>query len=133
MEPDPHHFENTINRANKSINRSFLNLAKIFRVEELAVSAMEDENSIIAITEPEAILALRRESRQLLTVIRAISFYMLVLTTAYFVQAILCLKQLDLHDFEANFDSKKYADEIYTYSVEFEKMKIIHGITLATI
>ena len=133
MEPDPHHFENRINRANKSINRSFLNLAKIFKVEELAVSALEDENSIIAITEPEAILALRRESRQLLTVIRAISFYMLVLTTAYFVQAILCWQKLDLRDFEANFESKRYADEIYTYSVEFEKMKIIHGITLATI
>ena len=133
MEPDPHHFENRINRANKSINRSFLNLAKIFKVEELAVSALEDENSIIAITEPEAILALRRESRQLLTVIRAISFYMLVLTTAYFVQAIMCFQQLDLRDFEANFESKRYANEIYTYSVEFEKMKIIHGITLATI
>ena len=58
---------------------------------------------------------------------------MLVLTTAYFVQAILCLQKLDLGDFEANFESKRYADEIYTYSVEFEKMKIIHGITLATI
>ena len=112
MEPDPHHFENRINRANKSINRSFLNLAKIFKVEELAVSALEDENSIIAITEPEAILALRRESRQLLTVIRAISFYMLVLTTAYFLQAIMCFQQLDLRDFEANFESKRYADEI---------------------
>lgn len=91
MEPDPHHFENKINGVNKSINKTFLNLAKIFRVEELVVSALEDEDSIIAVTEPEAILALRKESRQLLTVIRAISFYMLVLTIAYFVQAILCL------------------------------------------
>ena len=45
----------------------------------------------------------------------------------------ICLEQLDPRDFEASFDSKRYADEVYTYSVEFEKMKIVHALTLATI
>jgi len=85
MEPDPYHFEQRVGDVNKSVGRAFINLAKIFQVEELAVAAMEDEDMIIAATEPEAILALRKESRQLLTVIRVTSAYMLVLTIAYFV------------------------------------------------
>jgi hypothetical protein len=85
MEPDPHYFEQKVGEVNKSIGRGFINLAKIFRVEELAVAAMEDEDEISAATEPEAIVALRKESDQLLTMIRVTSAYMLVLTIAYFV------------------------------------------------
>jgi hypothetical protein len=46
---------------------------------------------------------------------------------------VICLRGLDPRDFEATLDSKRYADEIYTYSVEFERMKIVHALTLATI
>lgn len=45
----------------------------------------------------------------------------------------MCLKWLDVRDFESNFSSKRYADEVYTYSVQFEEMKIVHALTLATI
>ena len=135
MEPDPNQFENRVADANKGVNKLCKNLARIFRVEELAVSAWEnvDDDEIVPSTEPVAILGLRKESRQLLKVIRITSVYMLVLTIIYFVQATLCLEWLDPRDFEANYYNKTYADEIYNYSVEFERMKIIHALTLASI
>lgn len=133
MEPDPHHFERTVESQKKTLRSMFVGVARIFKVEELANSAIDDDDQILASTEPEAILTLRRESSQLLSVIRAASSYMLILTVAYAVQAMFCLKWLDRRDFEANFQSKRYADEVYVYSVEFEEMKIVHALTLATI
>ena len=58
---------------------------------------------------------------------------MLLLTVIYFVQASVCLEWLDPRDFEANYWNKTYATEIYNYSVEFERMKIVHAITLGCI
>ena len=95
----------------------WVNIGRICQVEELAIAALEDTEVIIAATEPEAIRALRRESRQLLHVIRWSSFYMLLLCFVYLVQAILCLRWLDVRDFEANISSKPYAREVYAYSV----------------
>ena len=135
MEPDPHNFQNTMAGANQGAGRFFKNLARLFQVEELATSAWEnmDEDSIIPATEPVAILGLRKESRQLLKVIRVTSFYMLLLTVVYLVQATICLEWLDPRDFEANYWNKAYAREIYNYSVEFERMKIVHALTLGCI
>ena len=39
----------------------------------------------------------------------------------------------DPRDFEANYWNKAYAREIYNYSVEFERMKIVHALTLGCI
>ena len=58
---------------------------------------------------------------------------MLLLTVVYLVQATVCLEWLDPRDFEANYWNKAYAREIYTYSVEFERMKIVHALTLGCI
>ena len=133
MEPDPDYFPRTIQNSQKSAKVMLMNLARIFKVEELAESAIEGDETVISSVEPEVVLSLRRESYQLLTLIRAASSYMLLLTVAYAVQAVFCLKWLDIRDFEANLPTKRYADEVYTYSVQFEKMKIVHAATLATI
>ena len=109
-------------------------MARLFEVEELAIAAMEDNgDEIVAITEPEDILRLRKESKQLLKTIRMTSFYMFILTVIYLIQALLCLEWLDLRDFEASLANKRYADEIYTYSLQFEKMKVVHALTLGSI
>lgn len=135
MEPNPQAFQSTVERANQGAGRFFKSLARVFQIEELATSAWEnlDDDQITPATEPVAILALRKESRQLLKVIRLTSFYMLLLTVVYFLQAMLCLEWLDPRDFEANYWNKTYAKEIYNYSVEFERMKIVHALTLASI
>ncbi len=83
--------------------------------------------------EPDAILAFRKESQQLLKVIRGTSFYMLILSIVYLIQALLCLEWLDPREFEAELSSKAYADEVYAYSVQFERMKVVHALTLASI
>lgn len=57
---------------------------------------------------------------------------MFVLTMIYLVQAILCLEWLDPRDFEANLPMR-YAQEVYKYSLEFERMKIVHALTLGSI
>lgn len=108
-------------------------IARAFRVEELAISAFEEGDDILASVEPEAILALRKESKQLLNVIRLTSFYMLLLSLIYFVQALFCLEWLDPREFEASLANKAYADEVYSYSVQFERMKVVHALTLASI
>ena len=135
MEPDSKQFENRVSDANQGIDKFCKNLARVFRIEELAVSAWqnEDDDDIVPVTEPIAVLGLRKESFQLLKVIRITSFYMLVLTIIYFIQAMLCLEWLDVRDFEANYWNQAYADEIYNYSIQFERMKIIHALTLASI
>ena len=122
MEPNPQAFQSTVERANQGAGRFFKSVARVFQIEELATSAWEnlDDDQITPATEPVAILALRKESRQLLKVIRLTSFYMLLLTVVYFLQAMLCLEWLDPRDFEANYWNKAYAKEIYNYSVDWK-------------
>lgn len=135
MEANPENFQNTIESINKSANKWCKNLARVFQIEELAEAALEnrDCDELEPATEPYAILALRKESGQLLKVIRWTSFYMLLLTLVYFGQAMLCLEWLDPRDFEANYWNKTYARQIYSYSLQFEKMKVVHALTLASI
>ena len=84
MEPDPTHFDKRMADANTTFSSLCKDLARLFEVEELATSALEDdEDMLIADVEPEAILALKKESRQLLKVIRMTSFYMFLLTIVY--------------------------------------------------
>ena len=117
MESNPRHFENTVKEVNRNANKMCRGLARVFQVEELAISAMNEDDDILYVAEPEAILVLRKESRQLLTVIRVTSFYMLILAIIYLLQSLVCLEWLDPRDFEAELSSKRYAEEVYYYSV----------------
>lgn len=60
-------------------------MAKKFKIEELASSAIFEEDKVITGLQGSAIIALMRESRQMLNVIRFAGYYMLVLTLIYFV------------------------------------------------
>ena len=83
--------------------------------------------------EGEAILSLRKESRQLIRAIRLCSLYLLGLTIVYFFHTIYCLVMLDKTEFLALFTNPTYADEIYNYSLAIERMKVVHSLTLASI
>lgn len=48
--------------SDKSFNRLCRTAARIFQIEELAVSALEEQDNVVSSVEPEAILAFRKES-----------------------------------------------------------------------
>ena len=74
-------------------------LGKKFKIEELTKSAIFAEDEVITNLQGAAIIALMKESRQMLNVIRAAGFYMLALTLIYFVQTVYQLKNLKESDF----------------------------------
>lgn len=60
-------------------------VARFFQIEELANSAIFEEDRIIVALEGEATLTLRKESRQLLKVVRVAAAYLLFLAVLYFI------------------------------------------------
>ena len=93
-----------------------LAIARIFQVEDLANSAFFEEDRAIIACEGEATLTLRKESRQLLRVVKISAIYFIVLAILYLVQSLVCLYQLSADDFLDQF-TKQYAIEVYEYSI----------------
>ena len=80
--------------------------AKIFEVEELTTSVLfKDDRAMVALEGVETV-ALRKESMQLLKVVKVTAAYLLFLTIVYFVQTLICISLLDQEDFNSAFRSK---------------------------
>ena len=60
-----------------------LAIARICEIEELANSAIFDEDRAMVACEGEATLTLRKESRQLLKVVKISAIYFLILAAVY--------------------------------------------------
>ena len=107
--------------------------AKIFEVEELTTSVLfRGDRAMVALEGVETV-SLRKESMQLLKVVKFTASYMLFLVIVYFIQTLICISYLDPEDFNSAFKSRQYAQEIYEYSVTIERMKVLHAMALGSI
>jgi hypothetical protein len=79
------------------------------------------------------IIALMKESQQMLSLIKFCGYYMLLLTLIYLGLTIYQLVNLDANDFIGMFVSHPYDYEVYLYSEKIEYMKVVHAISLACI
>ena len=66
-------------------------------------------------------------------VIRCLGWYLLIVTFSYFLQTIICLRNIKLDDFTSMFTSELYAKEIFDYSLLIEQMKVFHSLLLLLI
>jgi hypothetical protein len=65
-----------------------LRFGKLLKIEELDRSAVLDEDKVITGLSGSTIIALMRESQQMLAVIKFCGYYMLILTLIYLAQTI---------------------------------------------
>lgn len=93
-----------------------MKVGELARIEELTRSAVLDEDRAITATRGGAIVALMRESQQMLTLIKYCGYYMLLLTLIYLGQTIYQLRKLDASDFIGMFVSHPYDYEVFLYS-----------------
>ena len=60
------------------------------------------------------------------------AIYFIVLAILYLVQSLVCLYQLSADDFLDQF-TKQYAIEVYEYSIQIERMKVVHALSIGSI
>lgn len=79
------------------------------------------------------IVALMKESKQMLKLIKFCGYYLLTLTLIYLSMTIYQLRRLNANDFIGMFQSHIYDMEVYYYSLKIEWMKVVHALCLASI
>ena len=78
-------------------------------------------------------MALMKESKQMLGLVSFCGYYLLTLTVIYLLQSIYQLRHLSESDFYGKFVSRMYDIEVFMYSKEIEKIKVVHAISLMCI
>ena len=64
--------------------------------------------------------------------VKASSIYFIILAIVYLIQSLVCLFHLSADDFLDNFN-RQYAMEVYDYSLQIERMKVIHALSIGLI
>jgi hypothetical protein len=67
----------------------------------------------------------------MISVIRCLGKYLLLMSSVYFIQSIICWLNLNPDDFYRIFArNDAYAEEMFWYSMQIERMKVIHAFCL---
>ena len=110
-----------------------MSCGRLFQIEDLTARAVLEEDKVITGLKGGTIIALMRESQQMLSLIKFCGYYMLLLTLIYLGLTIYQVKHLKPEDFIGMFVSHPYDYEVYLYSEKIEYMKVIHALSLASI
>lgn len=110
-----------------------MGVARFLKIEDLALSAMVTEDNSPESMEDVNTLKLRRETQQLLRLIRCCVLYFLVLTLVYLFQTIVCYSMLDEDRIERQFSNPTYGMEILRFVREICIMNIVHSLTLMSL
>ena len=109
-------------------------LARCFRVEQLALAAfVSEDNEIVDFQTSQDILNLRKETKQLLKVVRFGGLYLVLLTLFYLFQSCYSLWRIRFEDFHVSYVSAAYSSELYGLTVAIERVKVVHALTLLSL
>ena len=135
MEEDkPNSLEACIERIESRVGACVVSGSKVFGVEDLMHTAIfDDDEDLVTSGDPEQSRRLKASAGQLLRVIRCCGYFLLLLSAVHFVQSCLCLYYISEADFNRFTKSSAYANEMYWYSRQVERMKVFHGFCLLLI
>ena len=114
-------------------------LGQIFKISDLLEVQMlddDDAENLDPSESSERTRKLKRSATQLMQVIRCCGIAILLVASALFTLALVSLLTIDEDDFQqkrAYFRTAAYAKEMYWYSLQIERMKVIHASCLVVL